>query len=106
MEILSDGMPDQLLVYPPIFVMVDVTRCSYGGPVNAGMPRLEIGRQSAGCFRDNLKRTHNGVVAAKSIPAVKLSTAAMLSTISAKRWAGLLEGIDGVAQEVIPETRL
>src|ERR1035438_1514176 len=50
-------------------------------------------------FRSALK-------AAKSSPAVNVAMASMLSTMSRNRWAGLLEGIDGVVQDVVAEQRL
>jgi hypothetical protein len=37
------------------------------------------------------------------MPAVNTSMASMLSTMSRRRWAGFLEGMDGIVQDAVAE---
>lgn len=106
-EIVLDGPPDERLIHGVILVPEDVSGGGNGRPIDIRMPLKELLREPTGrlgndlqCAHDGVNRPWVGAESRRSSSAVKLRMASMLATMSRSRWAGFLEGMNGVVQDV------
>ncbi len=104
-------MPQQGVVHALVFMAIDVAGSRKATESISGWRSFT----SSGSLRDASETISNARTtaytvwsaqnAAKSIPAVKLSIAAMLSMMSRRRCAGFLEGMNGVSQNGVTHQR-
>jgi hypothetical protein len=108
-QIVPHSVPDQFLIHGIVFVPVDVAsggdRRSSSGCwlLVSGGSRREASDTISGAWTTAYTVFRSAANTATSIPVVNTSMASTLSMMSRRRWAGLLEGMDGIAQDAIAE---
>jgi len=103
-------MPDQGLVYPVVFMPVDVAGSGDGWPIDLRVPGRDVEGKTSRGFRDDLQRPNHcvdGFPISSKGNFVQFGCErvnhVMFSMMSRSLWAGLLEDIDCVAENVIAE---
>jgi hypothetical protein len=101
-------VPNQSLIHRFIFVPVNIPGGCDGRPIDLRMSAVQIVGKAPRGFRNDFPRSHYGVhcFSTGSKSAVNPWVASTLSMMSANRWAGFLECMNNVVQNIRPEQRL